>query len=256
MYTIYGRYIINKKIEYFDNIFTLNLINKIKIMKNNKHYRYGDVIFNKGFYWKDSIDFILENMPDSILGKYLQNKRNIYERESNDIICEKFNNVIKEHIKKNYIILPKDNELVIHLRVGDVVVKDWFLEKNYQYIIKNYINKYGINKCTFCTAFHYGNYIERNLWIYSDESHEKNKTKLYNLFKELTEQFKISFDVKSSPNIDDDFIYMLKAKHFVSDKGGFSTLIKNIRTYNGLSNDLYFNNYGETSNVASSGALS
>ena len=49
---------------------------------------------------------------------------------------------------------------------------------------------------------------------------------------------------------------MLKAKHFVSDKGGFSTLIKNIRTYNGLSNDLYFNNYGETSNVASSVALS
>ena len=165
MYTIYGRYIINKKIEYFDNNTPLNLINKIKIMKNNKHYRYGDVIFNKGFYWKDSIDFILENMPDSILGKYLQNKRNIYERESNDIICEKFNNLIKEHINKSYIILPEDNELVIHLRVGDVVVKDWFLEKNYQYIIKNYINKYGINKCTFCTAFHYGNYIERNLWI-------------------------------------------------------------------------------------------
>tara|TARA_A100001015_G_scaffold267094_1_gene316849 strand:+ start:1799 stop:2518 length:720 start_codon:yes stop_codon:yes gene_type:complete len=239
MYTIYGRYILNKDIEYFDNSFETNLIKKIKIMKNNKHYRFGDVIFNRGYYWKDSIDYIIENMPDTILGKYLHSKKNIYKLESNHLICEKFNNVINEHINKNKIILPKEYELVIHLRAGDVVDINWFLQKDYHHIIRSYINKYNINKCTFCTAFHYGNYIERNLWIYSNENLERNKSKLHNLFEKLTNEFNILFDVKSSLNIDDDFIYMLKADHFVSDKGGFSILIKNIRTYNGLRSDQY-----------------
>lgn len=239
MYTIYGRYISNKQIEHFNNSSISNLIKKVKIMKNNQHYRFGDVIYNRGDYWKDSIDYILENMSDTILGRYFHSKKNIYELESNDLICDKFNNVIKEYINKSSLILPEDYELVIHIRAGDVADTNCFLLKDYQYIIKSYINKYDIKKCTFCTAFHYGNYIERNLWIYSDKNLEKNKTKLYNLFQKLTEQFKISFDVKSSINIDDDFIYMLKAKYFVSDKGGFSTLIKNIRTYNGLSSDQY-----------------
>jgi hypothetical protein len=37
--------------------------------------------------------------------------------------------------------------------------------------------------------------------------------------------------VKSSTNIDEDFVYMVKAKYFVNDHGGFSKLITELNLY-------------------------
>ena len=67
--------------------------------------------------------------------------------------------------------------------MGDVVFHKWFLEKNYKNIIEKYIKNYNIIKVTFCSAFHYGNYTERNLWIYDDDKHQKNIIKLTEMLK-------------------------------------------------------------------------
>jgi hypothetical protein len=122
------------------------------------------------------------------------------------------------------------NELVIHLRIGDVVVFDWFLQKDYTRIIQNFIDAQQIKKVTFCAAFHYGNNTTQGLWMYSDEKHCANVTKLTELFENVLREFpRLDFDVKSSVNIDDDFIYMVMARHFVEDNGGFSQLIRELR---------------------------
>ena len=132
--------------------------------------------------------------------------------------------------------LPKNNELVIHLRTGDVIELNWYLEKDYIQIIQKYINQHKIKKVTFCTAFHYGNNVTQGLWIYTDEKHTQNINKLNTFFTKILEQFKdiefdVKFDVKSSTNIDDDFIYMVMSKYFVKDNGGFSHLIKELNSY-------------------------
>lgn len=208
-----------------------NLINKIQLLKSNKHYRFGDVILHKGKYWKESTKFILENdqFKNSILRNYIDKCPNNNLNDTNPEFAKLLSNIIKEKMKQKKYNLPINNELVIHLRLGDVVVKDWFLKKNYKKIIEEYIKKYDIYKVTFCTAFHYGDYTEKNLWIYDENKHQKNISELYNKLNNLNKIPNIYFDLISSKNSDDDLIYMVNSKYFIQDEGGFSKLVSKIK---------------------------
>jgi hypothetical protein len=205
----------------------LNLINKIKLLKSNKHYRFGDVIMHKGFYWKESTKHILENkeFEDSILRNYIEACPNKNLNNKNPEYTKLLLNIVNKKIKEKKYILPENNELVIHLRLGDVVNHDWFLQKNYKKIIESYVKKHNVVKVTFCTAFHYGNYTEKNLWIYDDDKHKKNILKLSEKLNNIIKIPNIYIDFISSKNPDDDFIYMVNSKYFVNDSGGFSKLI-------------------------------
>tara|TARA_B110000971_G_C19991266_1_gene492089 strand:+ start:425 stop:1651 length:1227 start_codon:yes stop_codon:yes gene_type:complete len=205
----------------------LNLINKIKLLKSNKHYRFGDVIMHSGHYWKESTKHILENkeFEDSILRHYIEACPDKNLNNTNPEYAKLLLNIVKKKIKENKYILPKNNELVIHLRLGDVVFNRRFLQKNYKKIIESYVKKHNVVKVTFCTAFHYGNYIERNLWIYDDDKHQKNISKLSKKLNSIMKIPNIYIDFISSKNPDDDFIYMVNSKYFVKDFGGFSKLI-------------------------------
>lgn len=211
----------------------LLLTNKIKLLKHNKHYRLGDVILHKGDYWRESNKYILENKEyeDSILRNYIEacpgNNLNNVNPEYAKILL----NIVNKKIKDKKYILPKNNELVIHLRLGDVLVHSWFLEKNYKQIINSFIKKFNIEKVTFCTAFHYGDYSEKNRWIYDDDKHKQNIFKLSEKINNIIKIPNIYIDFISSENPDDDFIYMVKSKHFVKDHGGFSKLISDVQVY-------------------------
>lgn len=211
----------------------LNLINKIQLLKHNKHYRFGDVIFHKGYYWKDSTKYILENeeFKDSILRDYIEKCPHNNLHNTNPKHMELLLNIVNKKIKEDNYIFPENNELVIHLRLGDVIDEDWFLQNNYKDIIESYIKKHNLSKVTFCTAFNYGNYTEKNLWIYNDEKHQRNISKLTKMLNSIIKIPNIYIDFKSSKNPDDDFIYMVKAKYFIKDKGGFSTLISKFQIH-------------------------
>ena len=132
-----------------------------------------------------------------------------------------------------------ERELVIHIRAGDVVVHDWFLNKNYKKIIQNHIRKYKIRKCTFCIAFHYGDLIEKNLWIFNEEKHQKNISKLEKLLENVMNQFpNLVFDIYSNENVDHDFVYMIYSNYLVIDQGYFGKLIYNIREQMRISNSM------------------
>ena len=213
----------------------LELINKIKLLKFNKHYRFGDVVFHNGYRWKESTKYILENdeLKDSILRRYIEKcpDKNLSEKKPKNYL-ELLSNEIDIKIKENNYILPKDNELVIHLRLGDFVCeKDKFLKKNYKLIIENYIKKYNITKVIFCTAFHYGNETEKNKYIYNDTVNQMNISKLTEMLNNLIKIPNIYFDITSSKNPDDDLIFMAKAKFFVGDARGFSRLVAEIQNY-------------------------
>lgn len=222
------------------NISPNDLVNKIVLLTEpnsidgKRHYRFNDVIYHKGYYWQESTKFILNQnyLQGTILRTYIEccSDKNLTQINTNNlqILC----NIINNKITNGYSKLPAHDELVIHMRIGDVVDSAEFLQKDYIQIIHNYIVEYRIKKVTFCTAFHYGNNITQGLWIYTDEKHKTNINKLYKIFKKVLENFKdLHIDVKSSKNIDDDFIYMVMSNHFVRDIGGFSNLVNNLIAY-------------------------
>lgn len=218
-----------KQFNYFFKISTNNLINKIKIIKDNKHYRLGDVIYHKGGFWKNSTMNLLkdESFNNTILKNYiLKCESNNLTKQMNPNFREVLKEIIDIKIEEKKIELPHENELVIHLRMGDVIVVNGFNRKKYENYIHNYIKKHNIKKCTFCIVFQF---VERNKWSYTDEKLEKNKIKVQRILSKLINKFNIYFDIKSSNDIDEDFIYMIKSKYFVSDNGGFSRLINDLR---------------------------
>jgi hypothetical protein len=215
------------------------LINKIVILSEpnssphgKRHYRFNDVINHLGYYWKESTEFVIAQpyFKNTILRTYIEQcpDKNLDQVNPNklQLLCD----IIQSKIQTEVYRLPMKNELVIHLRIGDVVVFDWFLQKDYTRIIQNFIDAHQIKKVTFCAAFHYGNNTTQGLWMYSDKKHCANVTKLTELFENVLREFPhVDFDVKSSANVDDDFIYMVMARHFVEDNGGFSQLIRELR---------------------------
>lgn len=215
------------------------LINKIVLLKESnsidtkRHYRFADVIYHKGYYWKESTHFILSqpHLSNSILRRYIERCADKNLNHVNKNCLRLLYNIIHNKLKSNSFELPLNKELVIHLRLGDVVNFKQFLRKNYINIIRKYINKHKITKVTFCSAFHYGNNVTQGLYIYTDALHQQNIDKLKELFKKILDKFTILIDVKSSIDIDCDFIYMVMAKHFVPDFGGFSKLIDDLRDF-------------------------
>lgn len=219
-----------------------DLINKIVLLTeynsidNKRHYRFNDVINHSGHYWKESTQFILDqnHLKDTILRKYIEC---CPDNNLNKINPDKFKllyKIIENKISNNHYNLPTSDELVIHMRTGDVVELDGYLRKDYINIIQKYIYTYNIKKVTFCTAFHYGNNVTQGDWIYTDEKHNLNIIKLNDIFTKVLNYFKhlqLQIDVKSSTNIDEDLIYMVMSTYFVEDNGGFSNLIAKLIAY-------------------------
>lgn len=139
--------------------------------------------------------------------------------------------IIKE--KSKNIIKPKDNELVIHIRLGDVFGipdNDPLANKrpNLEKII-NKINKSKYEKIYIVTGEHYG---KGN--FSSEEVIKKGKIKskdfIDNLISKIPERIK--YEIKSSENIDDDFIFLCNAPNlFFTGNSSFSLSAQKIRKF-------------------------
>jgi len=219
------------------------LINKIVLLVEDveedsimqkSHYRFGDIVHHSGYYWKESTDFIFNNnrFIGSILREYIEKTPHNNKIRKNLNYDKLLSEIVQDKVKQKLFIVPDKNELVIHLRLGDFVTKDSFLKNDYVKLINAELNKNkAISKITICTAFHYGNNISQKLWMYSDAKHQQNISLLKNLLVKLLTSIKLPFDIKSSPNPDDDFVYMIEADNFIKDVGRFSHLIQRIRDY-------------------------
>lgn len=231
-------YFIKKKnLESFHNYNLIDqkadyLINKLIVLKSNKYYRIGDIYYNISPRHYENIDKqnVLQDkqFKDSILQNYLLKNKN--NQENLDLLKQVINDLIN---KKNFN-LPKNNELVIHLRAGDVVVRKNFLNKDYIKLIKHIIWQHpNINKITFVCCLQYGNYEEKNRWQYSEEKNNLNKVKIKDLLKKIIYHFpEVQIDVLSNYDIDKDIIYMVKSTHFIEGEGRVSKLINELRNNN------------------------
>ncbi len=211
-------------------------MHNIKLIKVNSDYRLGDVIFKRGYRWRDSRKKIIEETIycDTIGREYLLKKRAEYDFGI-------LKSVINSHIKERNYDIPSSSELVIHIRAGDVVEHSWFLKKNYIKLIDDILEQHPVKTISIVTCFVYCFFPERGLWQYSEEKHAENMEKMSALFDKLNQRYtELRLKVISNENIDKDLSYLYKAKHVILDEGGFSKLIIDLRRH-GLRETLAFN---------------
>jgi hypothetical protein len=125
------------------------------------------------------------------------------------------NRLIDEHIERHGYKVPDDDEVVVHLRIGDngevkrprdkLVKNDKEFEKLIE-LIKDACDGFS-DKVTVVTAMH---------------AVDGPQNEHYKIVERLCDRLPVT--IKSSPNIDEDFCYLARAKKLIVTKGNFSDL--------------------------------
>lgn len=215
------------------------LVNCIKVLKNNSHYRVRDVIYKKGPRWKNSMHHIINDdiYNDTILKEYILQNRNKRDRLK-PVNLKLLKNIINNHVITKKYKIPNVNELVMHLRLGDTVTNSWYMGRPYlEYIAQSLQNNKNINILTIVTCFAYQPWSTDSLhlkvpksgdWIYTQEKHNQNVQSIETLLNKINNTFDIPIRIVSNTNIDKDMCYCASSKNFLPDGGNFSNLLLNL----------------------------
>lgn len=191
-------------------------------------YRLGDIIrFKEYRESKDGKEHYYKKFPSSIATEYM---RKTYSSNDLSVLTE-----IIEKREKETSNLPSKDELVMHLRIGDVIDEmpesvDKFLSEtvyypngnNYvkplSYYIKitDLIANLPIKKITLVGGFHR-----------QSASREKSYEYVHRV-KNFLEEKGYQVSLRIGNDADTDFVYMTNARFFVPSGGGFSLLIKKL----------------------------
>jgi len=205
------------------------MIGKIKTIKSNPHYRFGDIVFLKVGRYEDSMKEIMESeeYDDTILKNYLV-KNNGNKPVNLQLFIDEAEKAI---IRKGYDV-PEKDELVVHVRAGDYIDTGRFLKGDYNLFINEVLKKNkDIKKIKIVACFAYQEYKEKGWYLYSEGKNKNNKKVLKKLFLKFMFDFSdYEFDVVSNEDSDQDLCYMFKSKYFVHDSySKLSFLIKQLR---------------------------
>eukprot|EP01084_Bolivina_argentea_P241863 405887_1 len=218
------------------------MLSNLTVLKENSIYRVGNLLYQWGPGWNWDILKVKgqSQFNETILRKY-------FLSASIEIILSshnKFNVSLLKHIIDEYIInhnmlleLPSDDELVVHIRIGDVIRDSPFVR-----LITETLSKYSnINKITFVTAMHFGNDMLRGKYIYTESAENDNRKYLRILFTKIIKLFpNMCYKLVSNKNIDKDMIYLSKAKYLIRDRGTFDHVITQ------LNDNVIINKYNDT----------
>lgn len=217
-------------------------ITKLVILPDNKHYRIGDILSHSGYRWKADAQHILANpavYENTLLYKYLVHVHKPGKPFSY------FVDIIKEYVKENNVSLPYADELVIHMRLGDVMESVGGCVQKYRRATIKHVSTFvtdhkldspdrPYNKTSIVTALHYGNNTDLGLYTYSDGSRDNSIAVLEDLAKSI-EAVDLPVTLVSNENIDLDFCYCIFAKHLTNViKSGFFRKILTIRKKLGM----------------------
>ncbi len=197
-----------------------DLLNKIKILKDNEIYRINDLLDKP--------------LTDNVIVELLTN--DIYK---DTIMKEYFTNHGKRDYKALYSIIERrskdielygSDEVLVHLRTGDdYLVRGLANETNFNYFVDE-ISKYSEDKTiVFVTAMHYGHKANSLFYrgkrnIYNDKSRDINIELIEKLIEAIPHQ---SFKICSNDSTDIDMIHLALAENLIVSPyaGGFARVI-------------------------------
>jgi hypothetical protein len=199
------------------------------LYSNNKGYRLGDMISNNWRWKNNGQDYHYKHFPNSIATEYMKKTKDF----SNYSIL--YDIVIDRTQKTND--LPDKNDIIVHLRVGDVVEKNSddviTILATYSYFTENKFSNYTppleyiedkISKINI-------KIIRKIILVSGSHTHTKTpkSCKYIKIIKKYFEYKGYKVELRLGMNADDDFIFMCNARYFVpSTNGGYTKLITNI----------------------------
>lgn len=230
------------------------LVDNIKTLQSNPDYRFTDVAYGHGYRSSHSGQQILTNplYDYTILKDYL-----VRHGENEGVDLDLLYKCTSRYKEKFNVPVPSDNEIVIHMRAGDVIETGWVKGSIKTYPnkliarINEVVSKNIINKITLVTCFAYQEWSPDSLHLkpsgvstfeYTEEKQNQNRMVMFDVLFKLNNVFDGKVDVKSSEKSDEDIVYCTHAKFFLEDQrqprtGGFSRFMKRINNvHNGIEN--------------------
>ena len=220
-------------------------------VKQDWPYRLGDMIrFHEQRAKPHGAEYHIKKFPDSIASKYLQSLSDDCSKSMHELNLEALVGIINKFPKN---IEPNDNELVVHLRIGDIfrfsnLSIDEILDapspipENWDPTARSQLNK------TLPLSFYQklslsSRQAEVTLLIGSldhnpkpklenDPRNDKSRGYVYAI-KDFFEEsgYKVNFRHGFSP--DEDFVFACRAKMFIPSNSGFAIVAEEVRKYLG-----------------------
>lgn len=199
--------------------------------KNRPDYRLGDMFMmseRDRYFNIGGKTYHLKNYPNSIISEYM---RRTQDPSNYDILYQ----IIKERTTLEN--KPSKYDLVVHLRLGDVIDNtndevDDLLHSQKKYITlykKEYVRPSSYYKKIFKQIR--GCPISKVVLVggFANSKNCKYVKKIEKMFQD--EGYEVNLRIGESP--DKDFIYMCNSHHFVKSGGNFSNIICKIVKMNG-----------------------
>ena len=218
------------KIDYKQFAFP-DLQEKVKVFKSHSFYRVSDVVLQLGPSWRLAASRILENVDqygESLLYSYLSS--NGIDSKLNVPLL---NSILSSSRFKDLYSKPRPTDLVIHLRLGDMLTPGHSMgpERVTSYVndllfqlrvafSKGLLDRF--DRLVVCTAIVYGGF--NGAHDYSLISEVISRQLLSNVLFEAR-KLGLSVDVHSSIDVDADIYFMWSAMHLALSNSRFSALI-------------------------------
>jgi hypothetical protein len=190
-----------------------------------KLYRIGDMVATIHRFLPIGEKYHLKTFPDSIASEYMKKTK---ELKKYNILAD----IVRERTKKTRD-LPSDKDLVVHLRVGDVV--EHFSTKLSEILISY---SYRLNHNYTCPVRNIHDKISKSKEKFDKiilvaGSHKDILTpkscKYIDVIKKYFENNGHIVELRLGKHPDDDFIFMTNSKYFIpSCSGNYTLLVKKI----------------------------
>ena len=226
---------------------TESLLEKIRVLKNNKVYRIGDLVYCRGpkRWLMDRISIINKlKYRNTILYNYLK-EINIQKDAGNTndgVEWTKFIKSIKKFYEDNLTNLKIDNsELCINIRCGDIVTDNQWHKSCYIFNPEKIIEDINIKisdqieRITIVAAMHYGSDEIDNRFFFDKKNYNLNRKYLSSIFNLLDQNFSLPIKIFCTKSddlkfTDESFTKLVFSKFCVIDHGGFGKLINEVRS--------------------------
>lgn len=214
----------------------INLFEQIRVLKCNRHYRIGDLIYARGIRWENDRKIILSDpkYQDSILFKYL---KTIDINRPQEINWESLTSISKKFYK------PAKDNLCVNIRCGDIATDNEFHQDCFIFNrgrLIHFIDKFLDNQTssiTIVAAMHYGsNDLLDNRYSYTDHNYSVNKKMINNILYSIDQEFKLPINIFQTSSddikfIDESFLELVFSDKCVLDNGGFGQCVHHVRNH-------------------------
>lgn len=200
-------------------------IAKVNTLERRKpQYRLGDaILLRHDTCGKQAFEFITKN-PHLFEGSLLSDYADSIDVNNHGPQWSVLREATRSHLLKSGIELPDENELVVHLRMGDGKGYKPPAERILKYIEVVLQELDGsIAKVTIVTASHFGRSLLENKLTPSQLENERHRdNRCLSEILELLESRDVKTRIYSHSNIDQDFCFLSGAKYLVLGNGHFS----------------------------------